>query len=100
MTADQQQVPLRIITYLVPGLTVELFETISQYLEVSLNRETMLIYESRFTGPQSDRSDPFKTNTADLGIYIYWFHSMFTFTQSCCCSISHWCILPTAGEGK
>lgn len=62
-------VPLRIITYLVPSLPVELFETIAQYLENSLDRESFLIYESRFIGPQVDRHDPFKTNMADLGLY-------------------------------
>ena len=62
-----QQLPLRLITYLVPGLNVELFQSITEYLEASLERDTMLIYESRFTGPLSDRIDPFKTNTADLG---------------------------------
>ena len=63
----EHQRPLRIITYLVPGLAVELFETLTQYLEVSLKRETMLIYESRFNGPPSNRVDPFKTDLADLG---------------------------------
>lgn len=63
---EQFKLPLRIITYLVPGLSVELFENISQYLEASLGTETMLFYESRFNGPQSDRIDPFKTNVADL----------------------------------
>lgn len=64
---EQFKLPLRIITFLVPGLSVELFENISQYLEASLGTETMLFYESRFNGPQSDRIDPFKTNVADLG---------------------------------
>ncbi|XP_057367731.1 uncharacterized protein LOC130688730 [Daphnia carinata] len=63
---EQCKLPLRIITYLVPGLSVELFESISQYLESSLGKETMLFYESRFDGPQSDRIDPFETKVADL----------------------------------
>lgn len=63
----EHQRPLRILTYLVPGIEVELFETIAQFLEVSLKRETMLIYESRFNGPPASRVDPFKTDLADLG---------------------------------
>ncbi|KAI9562702.1 hypothetical protein GHT06_010156 [Daphnia sinensis] len=63
---EQCKLPLRIITYLVPGLSVELFENVSQYLESSLGKETMLFYESRFIGPQSDRIDPFKTKVADI----------------------------------
>lgn len=61
------QLPLRVITYMVPGFPVELFETISQYLEATLDKPTLLIYESRFNGPQSKEFDPFKTNSADLG---------------------------------
>lgn len=64
---EQCKLPLRIITYLVPGLHVELFETLCHYLETSLGRETMLIYESQFIGPESSRSDPFATKVADLG---------------------------------
>jgi hypothetical protein len=71
---DQQKLPLQIITYLVPSLSVEIFETIAQYLESALGRETTLVYESRFIGPQPDRIDPFKTRTADLGNSLFRFY--------------------------
>ena len=65
---DQVQ-PLRMISYLVPSLPVEMFETISHYLEEALHRPSMLIYESRYTGPDPKLNyDPFKSNTADLGL--------------------------------
>lgn len=62
------RLPLRVITYLVPSISVEVFETFTQYLESALQREAMLIYESRFGGPLSSRADPFKENIADLGM--------------------------------
>ncbi len=65
--SEHQKRPLQIITYLVPGLNVELFETLAQYLESFLGKEATLVYESRFIGPQPDRIDPFKNKTADLG---------------------------------
>jgi hypothetical protein len=72
--SEHQKRPLQIITYLVPGLNVELFETLAQYLESSLGKETTLVYESRFIGPQPDRIDPFKNKTADLGINFSCLH--------------------------
>ena len=60
--------PLRLITYLVPSIPVELFETIAGYLEHALKRESVLLYESRFNGPMKDRVDLFKANIADIGI--------------------------------
>jgi hypothetical protein len=72
--SEHQKRPLQIITYLVPGLNVELFETLAQYLESSLGKETTLVYESRFIGPQPDRIDPFKNKTADLGINFLCLH--------------------------
>lgn len=59
--------PLRLITYLVPSIPVELFETIAGYLEHALKRESVLLYESRFNGPMKDRVDLFKANIADIG---------------------------------
>jgi hypothetical protein len=72
--SEHQKRPLQIITYLVPGLNVELFETLAQYLESSLGKETTLVYESRFIGPQPDRIDPFKNKIADLGINFSCLH--------------------------
>lgn len=67
----KDQAPLRIISYLVPGLPVELFETIAHYLEAVINRPSLLIYESRYTGPHPKQHDPFRSNTADLGKYLF-----------------------------
>ena len=66
----EERSPLRIITYLVPSIPVELFETLSDYLESELKRETLLTIESRFHGPLTSRTDPFESNAADLGRLI------------------------------
>ncbi|XP_060071005.1 uncharacterized protein LOC132550920 [Ylistrum balloti] len=58
---------LRLITYLSPGVPVQLFETVMQYLEEALGREAYLIYESRWTGPPRDRTDPFTADEVDIG---------------------------------
>ncbi|OWF40959.1 uncharacterized protein LOC110463096 [Mizuhopecten yessoensis] len=58
---------LRMITYLSPGLPVELFETIMQYLEEVTEKEAYLIYESRWAGPPRDRTDPFTADEVDIG---------------------------------
>ncbi|CAH1800687.1 unnamed protein product [Owenia fusiformis] len=60
--------PLRFITYLSPSVPVGLFEAVVHYLEESLGREIQLIYESRWSGPPSDRVDPFTANNADIGV--------------------------------
>jgi len=65
--------PLRLITYLVPSLNVELFEAIAGYLEFALKKETVLMYESRFNGPMNNRVDLFKANLADIGMPLLLF---------------------------
>lgn len=55
------------ITYLCPGIPVEMFETVMQYLEEVTGRETYLIYESRWTGPPRERTDPFTADEVDIG---------------------------------
>lgn len=62
-----ESTPLRLITYLVPSLNVELFEAIAGYLEYALKKESILMYESRFNGPMSNRTDLLKANLADIG---------------------------------
>ena len=59
---------LRLITYLSPGLPVELFEAIEDYLEEVTGLETSLLYESRWSGPPTDRKDPFTEDEVDIGI--------------------------------
>ncbi|XP_033747530.1 uncharacterized protein LOC117332650 [Pecten maximus] len=58
---------LRMITYLSPGLPVQLFEVLMQYLEEITGMETYLIYESRWTGPPRERTDPFTADEVDIG---------------------------------
>ncbi|KAJ9592388.1 hypothetical protein L9F63_015956 [Diploptera punctata] len=58
---------LRIITYMCPSHPVELYELIMQYLEEEIGCYASLIYESRASGPLTDREDPFTEDTVDLG---------------------------------
>ncbi|KAL5015853.1 hypothetical protein ScPMuIL_005442 [Solemya velum] len=58
---------LRFITYLSPGLPVKFFEILMHYLEEVTGRETYLIYESRWSGPPTDRKDPFTLDEVDIG---------------------------------
>ncbi|KAK3595763.1 hypothetical protein CHS0354_025395 [Potamilus streckersoni] len=58
---------LRLITYMSPGLPVELFETIRDYLEQVTGLEASLLYESRFDGPTLDRINPFTEDEVDIG---------------------------------
>ncbi|XP_071509009.1 uncharacterized protein [Diadema antillarum] len=66
--ADVRRVPiqLRLMTYLSPGLPVEFFEMIAHYLEEKMGCPVYLIYESRWSGPPSDRTDPFTLDHIDL----------------------------------
>lgn len=54
------------MTYMCPSHPVELYELFMRYLEEELKCETYLIYESRNTGPLSDRVDPFTDDIADI----------------------------------
>lgn len=97
----ENQRPLRLMTYLVPGLPVELFETIAQYLEATLQQQTMLIYESRFNGPLSSRVDPFKADLADLGkFFIYCSPNSGKNLIFVNFSIHHWGILCKTPRGE
>ena len=57
---------LRIMTYLVPGLPLGLFQTYQYYLEEALGIKATLTVESRWNCPPPDRN-PIKDNEADLG---------------------------------
>ncbi|XP_052228447.1 uncharacterized protein LOC127842769 isoform X2 [Dreissena polymorpha] len=59
---------LRMISYLVPSIPVELFELLLEYLEGVTGRQGYLIYESRWTGPPQQRVDPFTSNEVDIGL--------------------------------
>ena len=54
---------LRLITYLAPGIPMEFFETIAR----ALGPETVLVADSRASGPPAGETDPFTAGTADLG---------------------------------
>ncbi|XP_060561634.1 uncharacterized protein LOC132721365 [Ruditapes philippinarum] len=58
---------LRLVTYLSPGIPVEIFETLMNYLEEVTGRDAYLRYESRWPGPPADRTDPFTDNEVDIG---------------------------------
>lgn len=60
---------LRLVTYLVPGHPVELYECVAHYLEDELKLRTTLTYESRDIIDLLDdgRPDLFLLNEADVG---------------------------------
>lgn len=58
---------LRIITYMCPSHPVELYEMFMRYLEEQTGLNGILIYESRDSGPLSDRTDPFTDDYVDIG---------------------------------
>ncbi|XP_067651299.1 probable phosphite transport system-binding protein PtxB [Haliotis asinina] len=67
MSAPTPKQKLRIITYLSPGVALEVFETVVQYLESVLDVEASLIYEPRWSGPPPTRVDPFTADEVDIG---------------------------------
>lgn len=58
---------LRLITYLSPGIPIEVFELLLHYLEEVTGLEGYLMTESRWQGPPPDRRDPFTEDDADIG---------------------------------
>ena len=96
----QKGSPLRVITYLVPGISVEYFEFIAHYLEDVLNLNSVLCYESRFCGPRKGQLDVFESNLADVGKLLlkqvarHWFNM---FTSS---SFYFWICISTASPRR
>ncbi|XP_046546591.1 uncharacterized protein LOC124256660 [Haliotis rubra] len=66
MTAPTPKRKLRLITYLSPGVALEVFEIVVQYLESVLDVEASLIYEPRWSGPPPTRVDPFTSDEVDI----------------------------------
>ncbi|XP_046380525.2 uncharacterized protein LOC124151886 [Haliotis rufescens] len=66
MSAPTPKQKLRLITYLSPGVALEVFEMVLQYLESVLDVDASLIYESRWSGPPPTRVDPFTDNQVDI----------------------------------
>ena len=61
---------LRLITYLVPGIPLGLYQTYQYYLEEVLGCDSALIVESRSSGPLTDRTNPFQHDEVDIGNYL------------------------------
>ncbi|XP_022341000.2 putative ABC transporter phosphonate/phosphite binding protein PhnD2 [Crassostrea virginica] len=57
---------LRLMTYLSPGVPIQVFELLLHYLEEVTGLEGYLITESRWSGPPADRRDPFTDDVADI----------------------------------
>ncbi len=67
---------LRAVTFLSPGVPLELFELVVQHLARELGREVRLESEIRHSGPMAGDDDPFADGRADLGFlcspsYLY-----------------------------
>lgn len=67
---------LRLITYLAPGLPLELFEAVAEYLGDALGLPANLESESRVSAPSREEPDPFSNDRADIGFMCapgyYW----------------------------
>lgn len=59
--------PLRAITYLAPGLPLELFEHVARHLARALGRRVVLESDERVSGPMHADDDPFAAGRCDLG---------------------------------
>ncbi len=58
---------LRFVTYLSPGIPMELFEAVADHVGRELGLATSLRIEPRFSGPPRGSDDPFSRNEADVG---------------------------------
>jgi phosphate/phosphite/phosphonate ABC transporter binding protein len=57
---------LRILTYLCPEVSIDIFFLLRDLVEEATGLETDLIVENRYTGPPQNRTDPFTANLADI----------------------------------
>ena len=57
---------LRLATYMCPGIPVEYYEFLAEYLEHELGLHTELLYSTRSRGPDTTRGDQ---DRIDLGKY-------------------------------
>ena len=58
---------LKFLTYLSPGLPVEIFEAVAAHVGDHLGLPASLAVESRYSGPSSTEGDPFSAGEADVG---------------------------------
>ena len=84
MAKFEDDMTLRMITYLSPGLPISLFQSIQYYIEERLGRSTYLMMESRASGPLDDRKDPFTTDHVDIGKSIYLLIGVLHYCQHPC----------------
>ncbi|MEM9381598.1 MAG: PhnD/SsuA/transferrin family substrate-binding protein [Planctomycetota bacterium] len=68
--------PLRALTYLAPGLPLELFQAVVDHVGRSIGRRIELVSESRHSGPMHGDHDPFAAGEAEIGFlcspsYLY-----------------------------
>lgn len=66
---SEEKCELRVVTYMCPTHSVQLYELILELLEEALDCYATLQYESRAPGPLAGRPDPFGTDKVDLGKY-------------------------------
>lgn len=62
---------LRLATYMCPGIPVEYYEFLAEYLEHQLGLHTELLYSSRTTGPDSARGDQDRIDLAFVSTVAY-----------------------------
>lgn len=62
---------LRLATYMCPGIPVEYYEFLADYLETKLNIQTLLLYNSRRCGPDSSRGDQQRIDIAFVSTSTY-----------------------------
>ena len=86
MAASNKQ-RLRLLTYLSPGVPLDVFYLLRDAVEDCTGMEVDLIVEDRFTGPTEGRANPFSDDLADIGRYVYVdgiFYHLQSFTFTCC----------------
>lgn len=69
MTSERRL--LRLATYMCPSLPVEYYEFLADYLETELNLRTVLLYDSRRPGPDSQRGDEERIDMAFVRTSTY-----------------------------
>jgi phosphonate transport system substrate-binding protein len=71
---------LRLLTYLAPGLPLELFAAVAQYLESALRTRVVVICETRVSAPDPRETDPFTDGAADVGFLcapgLFWMSAL------------------------
>lgn len=61
---------LRLATYMCPGIPVEYYEFLAEYLEEELGLHTELLYSSRSSGPDTTRGDQDRIDLGNCGVRV------------------------------